>query len=124
MERFLGVRLTREEVDALDRYGAALGLSNRSDAVRRLVRDAGEGTTKTALELPTTLHGRLEEAVEDGLASDVDGALTLVVTLGLAELSRLHAERWSALRAAARDASERRRQRRQADREGRGLLER
>ena len=124
LERFLGVRLTREEVESLDRFGASLGLSNRSDTIRHLVREARAGPSKPALELPTTLHGRLEEAVEDGLASDIDGALTLVVTLGLAELCRLHAERWSALRSAAREAAERRRQRRSADREGRGLLER
>ncbi|MGA8536560.1 MAG: hypothetical protein WB789_04085, partial [Thermoplasmata archaeon] len=72
--------------------------------------------------LPTTLRAELEEIVEDGYARDLDGAVAIVLNLGLGELARTHVERMPALRERARSTSERRRDRRRADREGRGLL--
>jgi hypothetical protein len=91
--------------------------------VRALVRAAGEGQPE-AVELPVSLRTQLETVVEDGWARDIAGALTLVIHLGLGELSRMHSERLPALRRAARDASETRQRRRRASREGGALLER
>jgi Arc/MetJ-type ribon-helix-helix transcriptional regulator len=118
---FLGVRLTTEEASLLDQFRTANNLANRSEAVRSLVRGAG-GAPATSVELPTTLLAELEEVVEDGYARDLEGALASVLNLGLAELARTHTERMPALREHARTKSERRRDRNQADREGRGLL--
>ena len=120
---FLGVRLSAEEVAALDRLRTTLGLPNRSEVVRHMVRSAQEPVTHLP-ELPVGLVTQLEEIVEDGWAKDAGEALTLVLTLGLAELSRLHTERLPALRRAARTAAEKRADRRRAERGGRGLLER
>ncbi|MCI4373326.1 MAG: hypothetical protein L3K02_06770 [Thermoplasmata archaeon] len=118
---FLGVRLSTEEESLLDQFRTANDLPNRSEAIRTLVRSAG-GVPATSVELPTTLRAELEEIVEDGYARDLDGALAIVLNLGLGELARTHAERVPALRERARSTSERRRDRRRADREGRGLL--
>jgi hypothetical protein len=120
---FLGVRLTTEEVEALDRFQRDGGISTRSDAVRALVRRAGQISPKGP-EFPVSLRVELEDLVEDGWANTLDEALTLVATLGLNELSRVHAERVPSLRRAAREAGDRARNRRRVDREGRGLLER
>ena len=118
---FLGVRLTPEETLLLDQFRVANDLPNRSAAVRALVRGAG-GAPASGGELPVTLRAELEEVVEEGYARDLDGAIATVVTLGLGELARTHAERMPALRERARSAADRRRDRKRADREGRGLL--
>jgi hypothetical protein len=118
---FLGVRLSSEEESLLEQFRTTNELPNRSEAVRSLVRGAG-GAPVASVELPTTLRAELEEVVEDGYARDLDGALAIVLTLGLGELARTHTERMPALRDRARSTSERRRDRRRADREGRGLL--
>ncbi|MGA8275067.1 MAG: hypothetical protein WB852_02060 [Thermoplasmata archaeon] len=118
---FLGVRLSIEEESLLEQFRTANDLPNRSEAVRTLVRSAG-GVPATSVELPTTLRAELEEIVEDGYARDLDGAVAIVLNLGLGELARTHVERMPALRERARSTSERRRDRRRADREGRGLL--
>jgi hypothetical protein len=118
---FLGVRLTPEETSLLDRFQAANDLPHRSDAVRALIRGAG-GAPAPGVELPATLHAALEEVVEEGYARDLDGAIATVLTLGLGELVRTHAERLPALRDRARSVADRRRERKRADREGRGLL--
>jgi Arc/MetJ-type ribon-helix-helix transcriptional regulator len=118
---FLGVRLSAEEESLLEKFRTENDLPNRSEAVRTLVRSAG-GDPATSVELPTTLRAELEEIVEDGFARDLDGAIAIVLNLGLGELARTHAERMPALRERARSTSERRRDRRRADREGRGLL--
>jgi len=76
------------------------------------------------VELPATLRNELEDLVEDGYARDLDGAITLVLTLGIRELARTHDEHVPALRDRARSASERRAGRHRAEREGRGLLRR
>lgn len=119
--RFLGVRLSAEESELLEQFRETHGSASRSDAVRALVRGA-TATDVGAPELPTGLSGQLEEIVEDGWANNVDEALTLVVTLGLQELSRVHGERKASLGDAARRLAARRAERRRADREGRGLL--
>jgi len=119
--RFLGVRLTAEEESLLERYRGDHELPTRSEAVRSLVRSAAE-TGAATVELPVTLRNELEEIVEDGYARDLEGALALLVHLGLGELVRTHGERLSTLRERARAAAERRASRRRADREGRGLL--
>ncbi len=85
------------------------------------MREAGE-PSDTAIEIPTTLRNELEELVEDGYARDLDGAVALVLTLGIRELARTHAEHVPALRDHARSAHGRRAGRRRVDREGRGLL--
>jgi hypothetical protein len=118
---FLGVRLTSEETALLDRFRTANDLPDRSAAVRMLLRRAG-GAPVSEVELPATLRAELEEVVEEGFARDLDGAIATVLTLGLTELTRTHAERMEALRNRARSLSERRRDRKRADREGRGLL--
>jgi len=118
---FLGVRLTPEETSLLDQFRTANDLPDRSAAVRALLRRAG-GAPASGVELPTTLRAELEEVVEEGYARDLDGAVATVLTLGLGELARTHTERMPALRDRARSLSDRKRDRRRADREGRGLL--
>ena len=120
---FLGVRLTAEEESHLEKFRTDHELRTRSDAIRALLRGTGE-TPTSAVEVPPTLRSELEELVEDGYARDVDSAAALVLTLGIRELARTHAEHVPALRERARSASERRAGRRRADREGRGLLRR
>jgi hypothetical protein len=122
-DRFLGVRLTAEEVDELDRKGVSIGSTNRSETIRALVRGEARAAT-TGTELPPTLRDELNVLVEDGWAADFGGALTAVLTLGLQEFARTHTERLARLRQAARDGAERRKARTAADREGRGLLDR
>jgi Arc/MetJ-type ribon-helix-helix transcriptional regulator len=118
---FLGVRLTPEEASLLEQFRVANDLTNRSEAVRALVRGAG-GAPASEVELPVTLRAALDEVVEEGYARDLDGAITTVLTLGLGELARTHVERLGALRERARSSADRRKERKRADREGRGLL--
>lgn len=122
-DRFLGVRLTQEELEHLDRHGASIGSTNRSETVRALVRSATEPTPEQE-GLPPSLREELSLLVEDGWAPDEGAALTAVLTLGLQEFARTHAERIPSLRQAARESAERRKARKAADREGRDLLER
>jgi hypothetical protein len=119
--RFLGVRLTSEEESLLDRFQHDHELASRSDAVREMLRTAG-AAAPAGPDLPATIRSELEELVEDGYARDVTGALVLVATLGLGELSRTHTEQRRALRDHARASRDRSDARRRADREGRGLL--
>ncbi len=121
LTRFLGVRLSEEETRRLDEFRAARGIENRSDAIRVLLRESSEAA-KPAAKLPLAVQQEIEELVEDGWAHDEEGALTLLATMGMQELSRLHTDRLPALRGAARAARDRRDSRRKADREGRGLL--
>jgi hypothetical protein len=121
--QFLGVRLTSEEIDRLDRLQRELGSPSRSDAVRALVR-AADRLSAPRLELPVAVDGQLEEVVDDGWAENRDAALTLVLNLGLSELAKIHGERLPAMHRRARDLGERSAAKRRADREGRGLLER
>ncbi len=123
-DRFLGVRLTQSELEHLDAWRTAHGNPSRSEAVRALLSAPETVPGPSALDVPISLRAKLEEIVEDGWASSVDGALTLVLTMGLGELTKLHTDRLPALRKHARDQSERTRARRRGDREGRGLLER
>lgn len=99
------------------------GSPTRSDAVRALVRFA-ERAAPEAPELPPTVRAELEQLVEDGYARDLAAALDTVLTLGLQEYARVHAERLPALRRAARESADRSVSRRRADREGRRLLDR
>ena len=119
--RFLGVRLTTEEESLLDSFQRDHGLATRSDAVRALVRSASDARTGS-VAVPPTLEGELEELVENGYARDLEGAVALATSLGLAELARTHSERLPALRERARSVKDRREGRKRADREGRGLL--
>jgi hypothetical protein len=118
---FLGVRLTIEEASLLERFRTEHGLPNRSEAVRALLTTVSERGAPS-IDLPATLRNELEELVEDGYAHDLDGAIVLVLTLGIGELARTHAEHVPSLRERARSTGERRERRRRADREGRGLL--
>ncbi len=120
---FLGVRLTAEEESLLERFQADHEFPSRSEAVRKLVLGAS-GAPTGAVELPAALRVELEELVEDGYAHDLDGAIVLVLTLGIRELARTHDEHVPALRERARSAHDRRASRHRADREGRGLLRR
>lgn len=120
---FLGVRLTPEEVERLDRFQKSREVGTRSDAVRMLVRQS-TGDVPPAADFPVSVRAELEELVEDGWARTIDEAVTLVATLGIQELSRLHAERLPALRRAARETAGRSERRRRADRKGRELLDR
>ena len=119
--RFLGVRLTLEEEALLEQFRSSNELANRSEAVRALVRGASEPRAPD-VTVPATLRNELEELVDDGYTRDLDSAVTLVLTLGLSELARIHAERLAAMREHARTSAGRRESRRRADREGRGLL--
>jgi hypothetical protein len=121
LSQFLGVRLTREELDRLDEFQRARGIATRSDAIRTLVREGAE-KAPAAPALPLSVQRELEEIVEDGWSQSEGEALTLLTTLGFQELVRLHVDRASALRGAAREARERHVTRRKASREGRGLL--
>jgi hypothetical protein len=120
-DRYLGVRLSSEELELLDRYQTRSESPTRSDAVRALVRDA-ERPAAGGLELPVTTLAKLEEIVADGWVKDLDGAVSLVLGLGLNEFGRLHAERLPRARQVAREAADRRRDRNEIDRKGRGLL--
>jgi ribbon-helix-helix CopG family protein len=122
-DHFLGVRLTAEEVEQLDRFRSRSGSATRSEAVRALVRDS-EKVGAGVSEIPVALLAKLEEVVEDGWVLDLDGAVSLLLTLGLSEFTRLHADRIPKLRQAAREGADRRRDRTQLDRKGRGLLDR
>jgi hypothetical protein len=120
-DRYLGVRLSSEELEQLDRFQARSGSSTRSDAVRALVRES-EKPAPGGLELAVTTLAKLEEIVSDGWVKDLDGAVTLVLGLGLDQFGRLHSERLPKTRQVAREAAERRRDRDEADRKGQGLL--
>lgn len=120
---FLGVRLTPEEVERLDQFQKSREVGTRSEAVRLLVRQSIEAPQES-VEFPVNLRAELEDVVEDGWARTIDEAVTLVATLGIQELSRLHGERLPALRRAARETAGRSERRRRADREGRELLDR
>jgi hypothetical protein len=120
---FLGVRLTPEEVERLDRFQRSRQVGTRSEAVRLLVRQTA-GVPPLSADLPVSVRAELEDLVEDGWARTIDEAVTLVATLGIQELSRLHGERLPALRRAAREMAGRSERRRRADREGRELLDR
>ena len=122
-DRFLGVRLSAEEVALLDSWKESEGHATRSDAVRAILRAVGTPGA-AGPELPTTVRGEFDQLVEDGYARDVPSAIDAVLTLGLQELARLHAERLPSLRRAARDVAERGATRRRLSREGRRLLER
>ncbi|HLY77168.1 MAG TPA: hypothetical protein VKT21_04730 [Thermoplasmata archaeon] len=117
------MRLTPEEVDRLDQYQKSREVGTRSEAVRLLVRQSVNVPEKS-LDFPVSLRAQLEDVVEDGWARTLDEAVTLVATLGIQELSRLHAERLPALRRAARETASRSERRRRADQEGRELLDR
>jgi hypothetical protein len=121
--QFLGVRLTSEEIDRLDRLQRTLGIPTRSDAVRALVR-AADRIAEPRVELPAAIDAQLEEVVDDGWAGSRDAALTLVLTLGFTELARTYDKRMTGLHRRAKGLEQKRATRRQADREGRGLLER
>lgn len=121
--RFLGVRLTIEEEERLEKFRSARQLRNRSDAVRALVHE-GSAESSGRVELPPTVRNEIEELVDDGYAADFAEAVAIVVHLGLDELTRSRGDRWSALREHARTTRDRRAARRDADREGRGLLRR
>ena len=120
---FLGVRLTTEELERLDQFQRSQECPTRSDAVRALVR-AADRLSEARLELPRALDLEITEVAVDGFAGDRDAALAVVLNLGLAELSKTHGERWTNLRRAAKDLSERDAARRGADREARERLER
>jgi len=123
-DRFLGVRLTLEELDHLDGWRAAHGNPSRSEAVRALLRAPEPAAGPSATELPVSLRAQLEELVEDGWAATEATALTVALTMGLEQIAKLHGEKLPALRRRAKEHADRSHQRRRADREGRGLLER
>jgi hypothetical protein len=74
--------------------------------------------------VPAAIDAQLDELVDDGWAESREGALTLLLNLGLHELARIHADRVPELHRRAKDLGDRSRARRRADREGEGLLER
>lgn len=120
-DRFLGVRLSLEELRLLDAYGEREQSRNRSDAVRSLVRAAGE-SRPDAVELPLQVRAELATIVEDGWARDEDAALAAVYSLGLEAFAALHAKRFDRLRRTARENADRLEGRRRAEREGGGYL--
>jgi len=121
--RFLGVRLSPEEEARLEQYSADRKLANRSEAVRALLVDSGV-PRPSFVELPATRLRELEELVEDGYFTDIEGALEHALEVGLRELVANHGEGFSGLRRHARELRERGDRRRRADREGRELLRR
>jgi Arc/MetJ-type ribon-helix-helix transcriptional regulator len=121
--RFLGVRLTAEEVDRLERFRTERGLATRSEAIRALLESAGEPRARTA-ELPATRLRELEDLVEDGYFSTLDGAVESALEAGLRELVATHRDGLAELKRHAREMRERGDRRRRAAREGRELLRR
>ena len=130
---FLGVRLSSEEAEALDRWVRAGKFRSRSDAVRHLIRGAdpealvptsgspkkdrpGPGT------VPVSLMALLEEMVEDGWANSLDDALSKALDRGLTELAVDHGERLRKAREIARELRDRRTARRKASNRGERLL--
>jgi hypothetical protein len=117
------VRLSPEEEARLERVRADRGLRTRSEAVRALLEDAVASRARTA-ELPATRLRELEELVEDGYFSTVEGAVEHALEVGLRELVANHRDGLSELRRHAREMRERGDRRRRAVREGRELLRR
>lgn len=122
-DKFLGVRLTSEELATLDQWREASQSATRSDAIRALVRSAGARPLESP-ELAPTVRAELEQLVEDGYARDFIAAFDLVVEAGLGEVSKTHAERLPRMRGAARGYADRAQVRRRAEHEGRRLLDR
>ncbi|HZY69641.1 MAG TPA: hypothetical protein VFF67_01515 [Thermoplasmata archaeon] len=120
-DRFLGVRMSLEELRLLDAYAERERSRSRSDAVRSLVRAAGE-SRPDAVELPLQVRAELATIVEDGWARDTDAALAAVYQLGLEAFAELHAKRFKRLRRTARENFDRVEGRRRAEREGGGYL--
>ncbi|MCI4366357.1 MAG: ribbon-helix-helix domain-containing protein [Thermoplasmata archaeon] len=119
---FLGVRLTPEELDRLDRFQKSQECPTRSDAVRALVR-AADRLGEERLELPVAIDLEIEELAADGYAGNKDAALAVVLHLGLAELTKTHGERLSGMRRNARELRDRKAARQGADREAQERLE-
>jgi hypothetical protein len=115
--------LTSEELRLLDDFAVREQSRNRSEAVRSLVRSAGE-PPRDAVPIPLQVRAELETIVDDGWAPNVEAALVAVLTSGLEAFARTHAETLPRLRRQARENVERGERRRQADHEGRGRLER
>lgn len=122
-DRFLGVRLTAEELATLDQWKEVSQSTTRSDAIRALVRSAGARPLDTP-ELPPTVRAELEQLVEDGYARDFIAAFDQVIEAGLGEVGRTHAERLPRMRGVARGFSDRAQARKRAEHEGRRLLDR
>ncbi|HTT17291.1 MAG TPA: hypothetical protein VMH49_08080 [Thermoplasmata archaeon] len=121
--RFLGVRLSPEEEAHLERFRSERELPNRSEAIRALLRDAAAPKGRTA-ELPATRLRELEELVENGYFSTVEGAVEYALEAGLRELVANHRDGLEELRRHARELRDRGDRRRRATREGRELLRR
>jgi hypothetical protein len=121
-DRFLGVRLSPEEVAVLDRFQQAENLATRSDAVRALLR-ATDRVSSRLPDLPVLLQVELENLVENGIASDMGAALQLVVTLGFGELTKVHVDGAKNLATTAREQVEDRENKRRAAHKGRELLD-
>ena len=119
---YLGVRLTPEELERLDRFQRSQECPTRSDAVRALVR-AADRLSEARLELPVALDLEIEELAADGYAGNKDAALAVVLHLGLAELTKTHGERIAGTRRNVRELRDRKAARIGADREAQERLE-
>jgi hypothetical protein len=117
---YLGVRLSDEELRMLDELVSARGFAHRSDAIRRLLREASEPPAPspapahgTPLTVPVSLARELEREVDDGWALTPEEALAKALELGLGELARQREERRTRSRESARQL-----QREETDRKG------
>ncbi len=117
------MRLSPEEEARLERFRDERALPNRSEAIRALLRDAAAPRGRTA-EIPATRLRELEELVEDGYFSTIEGAVEHALEVGLRELVANHRDGLAELRRHARELRERGERRRRAVREGRELLRR
>ncbi len=103
-ERYLGVRLSAEELERLDRVVDERNFANRSEAIRHLLREAsqpgeplrapGERAPRGRMvEVPVTLHRELERSVENGYSSGLTAALEKALERGLEVLAERRSQR-------------------------------
>ncbi len=128
-DRFLGVRLDAEDLERLDRMVQERGFSNRSEAIRRILRESvdagiparapGERVPRgRSVEVPPVLFRELERSVENGYSSAVESALEKAIERGLEELARQRSQRVELERATAQKLAQEDADQRRASREG------
>lgn len=128
-ERYLGVRLSTEELARLDKVVEERGFSTRSEAVRWILRQAGapdavprspgeKSPRGRSVEIPVILYRELERSVENGYSSDIGAALEKALERGLEELAHQRSRRVDLERATAERLHQEDADRRSASQEG------
>ncbi|MDE1835930.1 MAG: ribbon-helix-helix protein, CopG family [Euryarchaeota archaeon] len=115
-ERYLGVRLSQEELAHLDTIVEERGFANRSEAVRHVLREAGEaGVPQRApgeqaprgrlVDVPVSLCRELERSIANGFSGSLEAALEKALELGLGEVAQQRARRMETDRRTAEQLS-------------------